>query len=155
MKELDYEELNLQVKEEIREYDANGKYLASKENDFDINIYKIPENQNVKKDISNKYENIFCSINVQDIIQVFKLNQNYQNILLVANSGKILFFIIPEDFKETQKIVPRYVFNANNIIIRSVEFNPINSHIIAFCSFTKLKKRLVNRIIFYENKIVY
>ena len=24
------------------------------------------------------------------------------------------------------------------IIIRSVEFNPINSHIIAFCSFTKL-----------------
>ena len=138
MKELDYEELNLQVKEEISEYDANGKYFASKENDFDINIYKIPENQNVKKDISNKYENIFCSINVQDIIQVFKLNQNYQNILLVANSGKILFFIIPEDFKETQKIVPRYVFNANNIIIRSVEFNPINSHIIAFCSFTKL-----------------
>ena len=38
MKELDYEELNLQVKEEIREYDANGKYLALKENDFDINI---------------------------------------------------------------------------------------------------------------------
>ena len=138
MKDLDYEEINLLVKDKIVEYDANKKYLASTKNKFVINIYKFPENENIKGPIYNKYENIFCSINAQDIIQDFKLNQNYLNILLVANPKKILFFSIPEDFQETQIIEPRYIFKANNIIISSVEFNPINSHIIALYSSTKL-----------------
>ena len=116
MKELDYEELNFLVKETIGEYDANEKYLAFKKKPSDINIYKIAENQNIKENIPNKYQDIFCSIKVQKKINDFKLNPNFQNILLVAIPEKILFFSIPEDFKKTQKIEPKYVFNENNII---------------------------------------
>ena len=140
MKELDYEELNFLVKETSGEYDANEKYLAFKKKPSDINIYKIAENQNIKENIPNKYQDIFCSIKVQKKINDFKLNPNFQNILLVAIHEKILFFSIPEDFKKTQKIEPKYVFNENNIIISQVEFNPINSHIIALTNNINLVK---------------
>lgn len=81
---------------------------------------------------------MFCSINVRDLIEIFKINPNYLNFLLVAIFEKLLFFIIPEDFQETPIRKPQYVFIANNKIIKFVEFNPINSHSIAFSSHEKL-----------------